>query len=89
MRNRNIAEYQKPCIFAWPDINMRGVGRIIFSTVMTLSWVCITVLNSPNPSCVYIRLIVFRLLVASSFAKEVTDFSNKSSRHVSLVICAY
>ena len=47
-----------------------------------LSWIL------PIP-LVFISGYVFRLLVASSFAKEVTDFSNKSSRHVSLVICAY
>ena len=44
-------------VFAYPDINTRGLGK--FSTVMqpsTSPRVCITVSNSPNQSCVYIRL---------------------------------
>ena len=40
-------------VFAWPDINTRGVGRIFDSYVNPRH---ITVSNSPNPSRVYIRL---------------------------------
>ena len=39
-------------VFAYPDINTRGVGRSLNSHV-NQRW---TVLNSPNPSRVYIRL---------------------------------
>ena len=44
-------------VFAYPDINTRGLGK--FSTVTqpsTSPRVCITVSNSLNQSCAYIRL---------------------------------
>ena len=46
-------------MFAYPDINTRGTGRILdrFCKPSTSSRVCITVSNSPNPSRVYIRLL--------------------------------
>ena len=49
--------------FAWPDINTRGVGRILDSLVCkppTSYRVGITVSNSPNASRVYIRLCKHR-----------------------------
>ena len=42
-------------MFASPDKNTRGVGRILMKP-STSSRVCITVSNSPNPSRVYVRL---------------------------------
>ena len=45
-------------VFAYPDVNARGFWENSrqLCKPSTLSWVCITVSNSPNPSCVYIRL---------------------------------
>ena len=57
-------------MFAWPDINRRGVGRIrdIYAN-------CITVENSPNPSSVYIRLCKHRKKVSYCFYK-ITSSKN-------------
>ena len=41
-------------MFAWTDINTRGVGRPLRKP-STLSRICITVPNPPKPSLVYIR----------------------------------
>ena len=46
-------------VFAWPDINTRGVGMENSRQLCkpsTSSRVCVTVSNSPNPSRVYIRV---------------------------------
>ena len=44
-------------VFAWADINTLGAGRNLDShKPSTSSRICITALNSSNPSSVYIRL---------------------------------
>ena len=64
-------------VFAWPDINARGVGRIRDTCAIpkTKSRVCISVENSPNPSSVYIRVCKHRkksflLLLGNNFPEE-------------------
>ena len=52
-------------VVAYPDLNMREVGRIRDSS----SWVYITVKNSPNPSRVYIRACKHRKKVFYHFCK--------------------
>ena len=44
-------------MFAYPDINTRGIGKIRDSYANPRQ-TSITVSNSPNPSCVYIRLLL-------------------------------
>ena len=58
-------------VFAQPDINTRGVGRIrdSYANPRRSRGFCITVENSPNPSSVYIRLCKHRKKFSIAFIK--------------------
>ena len=72
-------------VFAKPDINKRGVGRIRDSKPETKLTVCITIENSPNRLSVYISLCKYRKKVfyyfkfINSLCQE--KMQNSSLRH--------
>ena len=70
-------------MFAYPDINTRGTGRILdrFCKPSTSSRVCITVSNSPNPSRVYIRLLKHgkRLLLLKCHLNAIDALANSTT----------
>ena len=70
-------------MFAYPDINTRGTGRILdrFCKPSTSSRVCITVSNSPNPSRVYIRLLKHgkRFLLLKCHLNAINALANSTT----------
>ena len=72
-------------VFPYPDINTRGVGRILKPSIS--SRLCITVSNSPNPSCVYQAMQTRKTFSIAEVNYSRKQFYCTDPQHGRLVTC--